>query len=410
MKIDRTKEQPVKLTPTQMKQKIQSLEIQNEILLAGCYCHMCDKHMSKDKFYMSTDPRVKSGVTAICKKCATDIATRKDENGNTYEPTKASVMEALEYIDKPFLQSVWDAAYFSSTDEASKKKSNIWGEYVRIIGMKQYRTWRWKDSDMFKKGYVSSFLGQALPSSEEDAIIQIEKKRAEEAQTEYEKNRKDVIKIIGYDPFDNYQKPDDKPHLYASLVSMIDEDTKQDGMKLRAVIQIVQSHNQIRIINDAINLLLTNPENILAELPKIEKAQKTVKSMVDAANALAKDNGISSNYNNNKSKGGNTLSGKIKELSEKNFEGVDINTFDYETCQGMLQVALQSETARHAQISYDENIAQEIKDIKVELVETLTKERDAAVETMRKLLDENNKIKRFLKEKGLIDETGKVIY
>ena len=43
MKIDRTKEQPVKLTPTQMKQKIQSLEVQNEILLAGCYCHMCDK-------------------------------------------------------------------------------------------------------------------------------------------------------------------------------------------------------------------------------------------------------------------------------------------------------------------------------------------------------------------------------
>lgn len=118
----------------------------------------------------------------------------------------------------------------------------------------------------------------------------------------------------------------------------------------------------------------------------------------------------SANFNNNKSKGANTLSGKIKELTEKNFSGVDINTFDIETCKGMQQVAELSEKARHAQIGFDENIAQEIKDIKVELVESLTKERDAAKETFRLLLDENNKMKRFLREKGLIDENNQVIY
>lgn len=76
----------------------------------------------------------------------------------------------------------------------------------------------------------------------------------------------------------------------------------------------------------------------------------------------------------------------------------------------MQQVAELSEKARHAQIGFDENIAQEIKDIKVELVESLTKERDAAKETFRLLLDENNKMKRFLREKGLIDENNQVIY
>lgn len=76
----------------------------------------------------------------------------------------------------------------------------------------------------------------------------------------------------------------------------------------------------------------------------------------------------------------------------------------------MKQVALLSETARHNQIGFDENIAQEIKDIKVDLVESLTKERDAAKETSRLLLDENNKLKRFLREKGLIDENNQVIY
>ena len=38
------------------------------------------------------------------------------------------------------------------------------------------------------------------------------------------------------------------------------------------------------------------------------------------------------------------------------------------------QIALINEECRHKQIGYDENIAQEIKDIKVELVEKLTKD------------------------------------
>ena len=58
---------------------------------------------------------------------------------------------------------------------------------------------------------------------------------------------------------------------------------------------------------------------------------------------------------------------------------------------------------------YDENIAQEIKDIKVELVERLTKERDQAVEDARKLLMENKDLKDFLLAKGLVDENYEVI-
>lgn len=86
-----------------------------------------------------------------------------------------------------------------------------------------------------------------------------------------------------------------------------------------------------------------------------------------------------------------------------------INAFDIGTCEGMRQVAEISEAARHKQIGYDENIAQEIKDIKVELVERLTKERDQAVEDARKLLMENKDLKDFLLAKGLVDENYEVI-
>ena len=141
----------------------------------------------------------------------------------------------------------------------------------------------------------------------------------------------------------------------------------------------------------------------------IKALSETVQKLIKTANELAKDNGISVNFNNNKSKGANTLTGKMKKLKEIGFRDAKINTFDIGSCEGMRQVAEISEAARHKQIGYDENIAQEIKDIKVELVEKLTRERDEALERSRLLLVENNDLKDFLKEKRLVNENMEVI-
>ena len=99
----------------------------------------------------------------------------------------------------------------------------------------------------------------------------------------------------------------------------------------------------------------------------------------------------------------------MKDLVNMGLREAKINTYDIGTCEGMRQVALINEECRHKQIGYDENIAQEIKDIKVELVEKLTKERDEHVETARKLLLENKDLKDFLFNKGLVNEDYEVI-
>ena len=75
----------------------------------------------------------------------------------------------------------------------------------------------------------------------------------------------------------------------------------------------------------------------------------------------------------------------------------------------MQQVAEISEAARHKQIGYDEQIANEIKDIKVQLVEELTKEKEKAVEMARKLLVENRDLKDYLVENGLMTKDYEVI-
>ena len=66
-------------------------------------CPYCMKEKKKSEFYMSMDPRVMTGITSMCKDCVRKIALSWDENRAEFGLcTKKSVMEALEYIDKPF--------------------------------------------------------------------------------------------------------------------------------------------------------------------------------------------------------------------------------------------------------------------------------------------------------------------
>ena len=83
--------------------------------------------------------------------------------------------------------------------------------------------------------------------------------------------------------------------------------------------------------------------------------------------------------------------------------------YDVDYCAGMRQVAEISAKAQVDQIGFDENVMNEINNIRRELVDDLQKQRDKAVERARLLLVENKDLKDFLKDKGLIDEFGKVI-
>lgn len=364
-------------------------------------CYLCGTAKPRTDFYMSTDPRAKTGVTRICKKCAEEIANKKDEFDVYHEPDKQSVMDALEYLDKPFLDAVFDSSVLASRNEEAKLKKGLWGSYMTTISMPQYATMRWRDSDSMRRTYRAIELGKR-----EDTV---DPETSEDVVGNYLQNKKDAIRLLGYDPFANYPREDDKPVLYGKLVNFIDEETKNDGMKMNAVIQIVKSFNQIEKLNDTIDSYVSDVLGVGDNAALINKLSETVSKLITSSAKLAADNGISVNHNNNKSKGANTLSGKIKALGEIGFREAQINTFDYGSCEGMRQVAEISEAARHMQIGYDENIAAEIKDIKVELVETLQKERDEAVETLRKIIVENIDLKDYLKSKGLIDEAGRVV-
>jgi hypothetical protein len=99
----------------------------------------------------------------------------------------------------------------------------------------------------------------------------------------------------------------------------------------------------------------------------------------------------------------------MKELDQIGFRDAKINMYDVEYCKGMQQVAEISAKAQVDQIGFNEDTMNEIQNIRRELVESMQKEKDKAVERARILLVENKDLKDFLREKGLINEYGQVI-
>ena len=362
-------------------------------------CPHCGRLLKKSDFYVSSDPAISIGIAFPCKECSRNIARRYNPKTKEYsECTVESVQAALEYLDKPFIKTLWESSYNEVHDPSLKQpKKSVWDGYIKNVQMNQYKSMRWKDGDLFKEGESKS--------TEEN----FERSLTPEVLDEYKTNKKDIIRLIGYDPFENYPVEQDLPVLYAQLTNFIDEETKNDGMKMNAVIQIVQAFNQIQKLNDAINELSADTQKLNANNGTIKQHADTISKLLSGANALAKDNGISLNYNNSKSKGQNTLTGKMKELDLIGFRDAKINMYDIDYCKGMQQVAEISAKAQVDQIGFDENIMSEINNIRRELVDDLQKQRDKAVESARVLLVENKDLKDFLREKGLIDEFGRVI-
>ena len=254
-------------------------------------CPYCNKEKKKSDFYMSSDPMVLTGITTMCKECARKIAMNWDERTQEFGTcTKASIQEALIRLDKPFLNRLWDSSYLEWADDSNKKqRTTIWDAYIKNIGMVQYRGMRWQDSDIFDVYIEKAKQSAKIELDKEDRLPDA---NMQEINDEYKTNRRDVIRMTGYDPFASYPVEEDKPVLYAQLISFIDDETKNDGMKMNAVIQIVKSFNQIRKINDSIDELSSDTMKLNNNNGTIKQLADTVSKLLAGANALAKDNGI----------------------------------------------------------------------------------------------------------------------
>jgi hypothetical protein len=208
----------------------------------------------------------------------------------------------------------------------------------------------------YKNGMIIANNGEVIKSQglrEEDEI-----------------NKKDCIKMLGYDPFFDNNENEQK-FLYNTLIGFLDDATLADAFKLPIVIEIVKSLGQVEKLNKTFATMMSSSENI-------EENSQKIKSLIDAKDklyrsilAMAKDNGISVNHSNNKSQGAGTLSGMVKELDEIGLREAKINLFDARTLGGIKQANDLSNQSILDQLALNDSewadMVKELREIRIDL-------------------------------------------
>lgn len=393
----------VKMTPTQMRKKIEQLENENTDYKENvAWCFLCGKPKRKDKFYKNTDPLCKSGVSPICMDCARKLALRTDINGEEHEPTKESIILALRYLNKPFYESL----YTSSIQEAEnsitgKTKYNAWTSYIKNISMPQYIGYTFADSDMFKEKIVY----------EDEKTVEdvVNGREDQDTYSSFVKNKNDVVRLLGYDPFEK-EAISDQPFLYSQLLGLLDssEDANDDMMRTASAISIVRAFLQQSKIDNAISMYMSDIKRLQNNSATIKSLQQSKKDLTSIIKDLAAESCISLKNNKNAKKGENTWTGKTKKLKDMNLREGEVNGFDMATCKGMQQVMDMSNTSILKALRLDES---EWSDMVADMRErntSLHNDLENYKEITRILLRENLDLKDTLEENGMLNKENLV--
>jgi hypothetical protein len=363
-------------------------------------CPYCDKDKNKTEFYTSSDPLVLTGITTMCKECAEKIARNWNYELRQYgDCTKFSIQAALERLDKPWKEEVYEASIKEvNNPNSEKRKSNVWAAYIKNISMPQYRNLRWRDGDIYainKENIDSS-------SSQEDEVAVSIVAKSQELVEEYQKNKDSVIRLLGYDPFE-IEAEADKPLLYSQLVGYLDmSGDNDDMMRTSSAITIVRGFLQQSKIDDMLAkaMMNINKEGKVGEIKSLLDAKQRIgKTITD----LAEQSCLSLKHSKNASKGENTWTGKIKKLKELSLREAEVNGFDLGTCRGMQQVLEMSDSSIMRQLRLDESEWSDMVADQRQMLVAMQNERDIYKEVNRILLRENLDLRDTLENHNLLD-------
>lgn len=355
-------------------------------------CPHCGALKKKTEFYVSSDPAVRIGVAFPCKSCAEKIARGyNDKTGKYGDVTEATLKKALCYLDKPFLNVLYEASYMEVHDDTLERpKSNVWSAYIKNVQMKQYNTLRWENSDFG----INSHSNNAQNNDANSEYV------APDVAEELDRNRKDVIRLIGYDPFEK-ELNEDKPLLYSQLVGYLDmSGNNDDMMRMSSAITIVRGYLQLQKLDDMIASAMNNvaKSGNAGEIKSYLDSKKNISATISQ---LAEQSCISLKHNKNSAKGENTWTGKVRIMKEMNLREAEVNIFDAETASGIAQVADISNASILKQINLDENDYVGMLTEQKKMIDDLNKSANEAIEKSRILLRENIDLKKLLEENGI---------
>lgn len=372
-------------------------------------CPYCNKEKGKDAFYVSSDPLVLTGLTTMCRDCAGKIARNYNPNTGEYgDCTKASIQAALERLDKPWLEDIYESSYNEfNNPNAGLKRSTLWGTYIKnISSLSQYNGMRWHDGDLFTTYQAQAKIEENKEEAYEALTPEEEKveiPKDQEIYNEYMKNKSSVIRLLGYDPFGSEAEAD-KPLLYSQLVGYLDlGGDNEDMMRTSSAITIVRGFLQQAKIDDMLSGAMKNigKDGKAGEIKSLLDSKQKISSTIST---LAEQSCLSLKHNKNASKGENTWTGKIKKLKDMDLRDAEVNGFDIGTCRGMQQVLELSDASIMKQLRLDESEWSDMVADQRQMITTLQNERDVYKEVNRILLRENLDLRDTLEDNNLLNE------
>ena len=387
-----------KMTVAQYREKIKDLQDKLDKFETTAYCPMCEKHKNRETgFYLNTDPVYGHlTITPICRDCARKLALRVDKNGFEHDPTKESVQLALKYLNKPFINTVWNASIQETENLVSGKvKHNVWTSYIKNVQMVNWVGMTYFDSDFYKEKIVYD--------DEKTEKQLVEEHAGQDTYDSFIKNRDDVIRLLSYDPFEK-EGHADQPFLYSSLLGLLDTngaEVNEDMIRTNSAVTISRTFLQIQKIDDVLARLMGDVQNLEKNSATIKSLQDSKKQGMMTIRDFAAESCLSLKNSKNASKGENTWTGKVKKIKDLNLRDSQVNGFDINTCRGMKQVLELSDAAIFKQLHLDESEYSDMIAEMRKLNQEMMQELEHYKEINRILLQENIDLKDYMEEKGI---------
>lgn len=356
-------------------------------------CVCCNKMKPDEEFYEAFNPVLEAGYIPFCKDCIDDILYRKDSFGNRHDPTLASLLQALTYLNKPFYSDVYEECLQEAEGEFTQ--ADFGKIYIRKITKQKYEGFTFADGDNIQTN---------------KPIYKDVKELSQEDQEQLLSDMEDTIDILGFDPFEE-EDAGDKRFLYSTFLSLADTGNNDEGNKMRAqsCVPIVRAFLQVQKIDNNIQDIMAHPRSLENDTKLLDKYANIKSTLQNGIVKLAETNLISEKNNKATSKGQGSWTNKLKKMKDLHFRAAENNRFSLMTCQGMQQVADISAQSIIKAIKLQDNEYSEMLADQTRTIFELRNDLDFQTEVSRLLLRENYDLKEILAnnniniDKNLID-------
>lgn len=346
----------------------------NTVMKEKIECTCCGRELVESNFYKSNSILNKSRQTThTCKDCMWSLCKALVEESDDIQ---TGIYRLCRLLDYPYLETPFNSAInectFSDGIGIGINGQNVFKKYMKNINsLKQYSSYTFENGD----------------SIDNSKVTETQLERIENNLTDRDKqNEKDVLSMLGYDPFESENEKDRK-YLFNRIIDFLDDSILEDNLLLMSVIEIVKGFSQIDKINEMIAKTTSDLAKLSNNTGNIKSLIDTKKSLMGTILKIAEDNGISTKFNTTKSKGAGTLAGIMKRLQDIGLDEAKINLYDIETSESMRQIADISHQSIMSQLQLNESdytdmIAQQkdmIYNIDAELMEVKEELRKAKI-------------------------------